>query len=185
MIKKHSDKEETVCRESSKSEFWQVLEEQNKPEMAFPVEGKSLSDVKSGFGNRTHPLQGVVKHHDGIDIPAITGTPVVSATHGKVSFVGWRNGYGNTVEVEGVMSDGKVVKTRYGHLNEFNSNFKVGDAINSGENLGTVGQTGGATGPHLHFETSVDGVLQNPAEILGQYQKSANQSINPSSAISQ
>lgn len=185
MIKRHSDKNEPVCHESSSPDIWQVLEKQNKPEMGFPVEGKSLSDVNRSFGNRLHPIQGVVKHHDGIDIPAATGTNVVSATHGQVTFVGWRNGYGNTVEVEGMMSDGKVVKTRYAHLNETNPNLEVGATINPGESLGAVGQTGGATGPHLHFETTVDGVLQNPAETLNQYQKTANQSVSPSPAISQ
>lgn len=185
MIKKHSTEEEPICRETSKSNAWQILDEQNKPEMSFPVEGKSINDVNSSFGPRVHPIYGTVKNHNGVDILAATGTNVVSATNGQVTFVGWRNGYGNTVEVEGMMSDGKVVKTRYAHLDEINPNLKTGGTINSGQGLGAVGQTGGATGPHLHFETSVDGVLQNPIETLSQYQKSANQSINPSPLISQ
>ncbi|MBX7157683.1 MAG: M23 family metallopeptidase [Verrucomicrobiae bacterium] len=150
-------------------DIWTRLS-QSQPSMVFPVEGKTDQNIKSGFGNRTHPIGGKVKHHDGIDIPAATGTNVLSATDGTVTFVGQRNGYGNTVEIEATMPDGNVIKTRYAHLDSFKSGLEAGQTVTMGYNIGGVGQTGGATGPHLHFETFVNGTLKNPVDTLNQYQ---------------
>lgn len=173
---------------SCKLDIWTKLDE-SKSEMIFPVEGMTVNDVRSGFGNRTHPLSGKTKHHDGFDVSAPVGTNVVSATQGTITFAGkgdasnGRSGYGNTVEIETTMSDGRVLKTRYAHLNEIKPGIEVGQSIGIGEKIGGVGKTGAVTGPHLHFEVRIDGDLQDPKEILKQYQEKHNPSIVQSPSL--
>jgi murein DD-endopeptidase MepM/ murein hydrolase activator NlpD len=83
-----------------------------------------------------------------IDYAAPAGTPVVAIGRGQVDFVGWRNGYGNVVDI--VHSGGYM--SRYAHFSRFAEGIRTGRAVDAGDVLGYVGQTGHATGPHLHFE---------------------------------
>ncbi|MEQ2529101.1 M23 family metallopeptidase [Bacillaceae bacterium CLA-AA-H227] len=108
--------------------------------------------------NRVHPITGVVRAHNGIDIAAtnIVNKPVVSATDGKVIFAGTVSGYGNLV----IVDHGDGFETRYGHLNSIN--VVNGQTVVGGQILGLVGSTGNSTGPHLHFETRINGVPYNP-----------------------
>ncbi len=100
----------------------------------------------SGFGNRTDPFTGSRAFHSGLDFAAASGTAVLSAGKGVVTFVGTRSGYGKTVEV--THDDGLI--TRYGHLSGYLS--KEGQRVNTGTPIAKVGSTGRSTGPHLHFE---------------------------------
>lgn len=100
----------------------------------------------SGFGNRRDPFTGGRAFHSGLDFAATTGSTVLSAGDGVVSFVGQRSGYGNVVEV--THPNGLV--SRYAHLSSFIS--KEGQSVHTGSPIARVGSTGRSTGPHLHFE---------------------------------
>lgn len=122
---------------------------------AQPVEGARLSSV---FGRRTHPVYGNVRMHTGVDFAAARGTPVQATAPGRVSFIGWRNGYGRVVEI----SHGSDTMTRYAHLSAVPDGLVQGQRVAAGDLIGRVGATGTATGPNLHYEVLVDGRPTDP-----------------------
>ncbi|NIW37044.1 MAG: peptidoglycan DD-metalloendopeptidase family protein, partial [Gemmatimonadetes bacterium] len=114
--------------------------------------------LSSSFSrSRWHPLLNVRRPHEGIDISARRGTPIVSTADGQVTYAGWRPGYGWTVEID----HGNGIKTRYAH-NERNLKVKVGDEVRRGDVIAHVGSSGLAKGPHVHYEVLVDGRAENP-----------------------
>lgn len=118
--------------------------------------------VSSGFSkNRWHPVLKERRAHNGVDYAAPEGTPVHAAGNGKVMFKGRQGGYGNLV----ILQHGEHYSTVYGHLSRFARNLKVEDQVQQGQVIGYVGQTGLATGPHLHYELRVDGVHRNPLNL--------------------
>jgi murein DD-endopeptidase MepM/ murein hydrolase activator NlpD len=123
-----------------------------------PVE---FSRVSSGFGARLHPIFKTWRAHTGTDFAAPKGTRVLSVADGTVAFAGWRNGYGNAVEIR----HGGSISTLYGHLSGFAAGVRAGTRVRQGEAIGFVGATGWATGPHLHYEFKVAGVHQNPMKV--------------------
>lgn len=122
-----------------------------------PTEGV----VSSSFGGRADPISGGAAFHQGVDIAAPAGTPVKAAAAGRVLFSGRAPGYGNLVEVD----HGGGWVTRYGH-NSANL-VSAGDKIDAGQPLALVGQSGRATGNHLHFEVRRDGRAVDPRILLG------------------
>ncbi len=106
---------------------------------------------------RHHPILRTVRPHQAIDYAAPTGTPVVAIGPGRVDFAGWSNGYGNLVEIR--HANGYV--SRYGHFSRIAPSIRKGVHVEAGEVVGYVGQTGLATGPHLHFEFLKDGKKLN------------------------
>jgi hypothetical protein len=120
----------------------------------------SLVRTSSNFGNRKDPFTGGRAFHAGIDFPAPTGTPVLSAGYGKVSFVGTKSGYGKTVEI----THGPGLMTRYGHLSAYL--VKEGQVVNTGTPIAKVGSTGRSTGPHLHFEVHRKNAAVDPSSYL-------------------
>jgi murein DD-endopeptidase MepM/ murein hydrolase activator NlpD len=123
-----------------------------------PVE---FSRVSSGFGSRLHPIFRNWRAHTGVDFAAPRGTRVLSAADGHVVFAGWRNGYGNTLEIK----HGGGITTLYGHLSGFASGVRTGSRVRQGEAVAFVGATGWATGPHLHYEFKVAGVHHDPLKV--------------------
>lgn len=122
-----------------------------------PVEFRRIS---SGFTNaRFHPVLGYTRKHEGTDFAAATGTPVMSAGDGTVIRAGRAGGYGNLIEVR----HRNGISTRYGHLSRIL--VHVGERVHQGEVIGKVGQTGLATGPHLHYEFRVHGVAKDPRRV--------------------
>jgi murein DD-endopeptidase MepM/ murein hydrolase activator NlpD len=121
-----------------------------------PVDGR----ITSAFGRRTDPIDASTRFHGGIDVAALEGTMVRAPADGEVVFSGPRNGYGNTVILEHVGG----LQTVYAHLREID--VRRGDRLARGEKLGEVGQTGRATGPHLHFEVRRGGSREDPEEFL-------------------
>ena len=109
--------------------------------------------------SRYHPLLHIRRPHEGIDISAWPGTPVVATADGEVTFVGWRPGYGYTVEID----HGNGYKTRYAH-NQKNVQVSVGDEVHRGDVIAYVGSTGITTGPHVHYEVIKDGRPVNPED---------------------
>ncbi|HEX6438927.1 MAG TPA: peptidoglycan DD-metalloendopeptidase family protein [Candidatus Binatia bacterium] len=98
--------------------------------------------------NRSHPIFRTIRPHQAIDYAAPAGTPVVAIGDGEVTFSGTRGGYGQMVEIR--HDDGYV--SRYAHFSKIPKGIRTGKSITRGEVVGYVGQTGHATGPHLHFE---------------------------------
>lgn len=126
--------------------------------LRWPIENAGLS---SGFGRRLHPMTGELHWHGGIDLATEQGRVVAAAGKGYVVRAGWAGGYGMLVEVR---HPGELT-TRYGHLSAVLCS--PGDALVAGQALGTVGQTGIATGPHLHFEVWRGGQPSDPLGWLG------------------
>jgi len=124
--------------------------------LASPVE---FSRVTSGFATRFHPILHRWKAHLGTDYAAETGTPVRVVGDGVVVFAGEQNGFGNVVIVRHNITD----ETLYAHLSRID--VRPGRSVSQGQNVGAVGMTGWATGPHLHFEFRVNGVHRDPMEI--------------------
>ena len=105
--------------------------------------------ISSHFNpNRMHPILHKIKAHNGVDYAAKRNTPVMASGDGVISYVGYKSGYGRTVEVK----HGGNIKTLYAHLESFNSKTKVGNKVKQGEIIAYVGDSGQATGTHLHFE---------------------------------
>lgn len=117
-------------------------------------------EFSSGFGVRSDPFLGRPAMHSGLDFRASTGDPVRATANGKVVNAGWAGGYGRMVEID----HGNGLSTRYGHLSEIS--VKVGQQIAIGQIVGAVGSTGRSTGPHLHYETRIDGDAVDPQKFL-------------------
>ena len=126
--------------------------------LRWPIENAGLS---SGFGLRDHPLNGTRQLHAGIDLAAELGRVVSAATQGYVVSAGWVGGYGLMVELR---HRGELT-TRYAHLSALLC--APGDALEAGAPLGLIGQTGLATGPHLHFEVWEGGRPRDPLAFIG------------------
>ncbi|WP_211656202.1 peptidoglycan DD-metalloendopeptidase family protein [Planococcus alpniumensis] len=170
-------KQNSYYANNAEKSFIQVASYSYKPN-GDVMQGPNMGDVPSGvpnaqgfswpvpytqrvtslFGMRTNPYTGEYKLHAGIDIAdgGVLDTPVTPAMAGKVKFAGFIKGYGNVVVV--THSDG--IETRYAHLHRIQS--AAGEQVNPGNVIGTVGNTGNSTGPHLHFEIRIDGVPYDP-----------------------
>ena len=122
----------------------------------WPVRGW----VTSPFGNRISPLTGMIQFHEGIDIAAQIGTPVVAPADGVVIKADFEAGYGNVVE----LSHGYGLKTVFGHNSRLN--VKPGQHVKRGDIISYTGNTGSSTGPHLHYEVRVNGLPVNPVRYL-------------------
>nr|WP_261388754.1 M23 family metallopeptidase [Qipengyuania gaetbuli] len=116
--------------------------------------------ISSGFGYRRDPFNGRAAMHSGLDFKGATGTPIYAAAKGRVTFVGRKGGYGNTVEI----THGNGLMTRYAHMSKFNA--KVGQQVLPGQTIGAIGSTGRSTGPHLHFEVRINNRAVNPRTFL-------------------
>ena len=127
-----------------------------RPFLVSPLE---FNRVSSGFsGSRLHPVMRDWRAHKGVDLPAPIGTKVRTTAQGVVDFIGQQRGYGNVV----VIKHDHRHTTLYAHLNDFADGLQPGSAVRQGDVIGTVGQTGWATGPHLHFEFHIDGQHVDP-----------------------
>jgi murein DD-endopeptidase MepM/ murein hydrolase activator NlpD len=123
--------------------------------MTRPVPG----GVSSGFGMRFHPILNYSRMHQGVDLRASYGTPIIAVSDGRVEFAGWHGGHGNAVE----LNHGGGLETLYGHMSRIA--VRPGQSVHRGMVIGFVGSTGLSTGPHLHFEVHRGGVAVYP---LGQ-----------------
>lgn len=112
--------------------------------------------VSSRYGRRVDPFTGQLVFHRGLDFSAAQGTPVLATAAGRVSRAARHGSLGNLVEVD----HGNGVVTRYGHLQEFN--VRKGQWISRGEAIGSVGNTGRSTAPHVHYEVIREGRTENP-----------------------
>src|SRR5665213_1664041 len=138
------------------------MERLNRTLALVPYRKPVVGEVEftSGFGIRIDPFLGRPAMHTGLDFRAAMGDPVRATANGKVVSAGWAGGYGRMVEID----HGNGLSTRYGHLSEID--VKVGDPVKIGQVIGAVGSTGRSTGPHLHYETRIDGEAVDPQKFL-------------------
>lgn len=139
----------------------------------YDYEGRSLrkallraplkfSRVSSGFNRRRlHPVSQVVRPHLAVDYAAAIGTPIYAAGDGQVSYAGWKNGLGKCVELR----HPNGYRTVYGHLSRIASGVGPGTRVRQRDRIGAVGQTGNATGPHLHYEVWQGGTAVDPRTL--------------------
>ena len=129
--------------------------------------------ISSHFNpNRMHPILHRIKAHNGVDYAAKRNTPVKASGDGVISFLGRQSGYGRTIEIK----HGGNIKTLYAHLERFNTKLKVGSKVKQGEIIAFVGDSGQATGPHLHFEFWQGQVRTDPVKVKLPSAKSVNKS---------
>jgi murein DD-endopeptidase MepM/ murein hydrolase activator NlpD len=128
-----------------------------------PVPGRCTSN----FGQRKNPLsrRGTIRKHNGIDLRAVHGQPVIAAMDGRVVRARRSKGYGKAIYI----NHGDGVQTRYAHLSEIGVDH--GQRVKAGEIIGRVGKTGRATGPHLHFEVRIGGAAIDPMSIDAAFTK--------------
>ena len=145
--------------------------EANKPERGYIYKERSKSQIetKSPQKGMIWPLSGKItslygwrrgRHHDGVDIAARMGKPIVAAANGTVIYSGWRSGYGRMV----VIQHNRWLKTIYGHTSR--NYVRRGEKVTQGQVIALVGSTGRSTGPHLHFEVRNTLGAQNPMNYL-------------------
>lgn len=138
------------------------VDQLNRTLVAVPVRKPVLGeiDTTSTFGVRMDPFIHAPAMHTGLDFRGMIGDPIRATASGKVTQAGWSGGYGKMVEVD----HGNGFATRYGHLSEIG--VTVGQPIRLGQIVGRLGSTGRSTGPHLHYETRVDGEAVDPQKFL-------------------
>lgn len=126
--------------------------------MKTPVDGARIS---SGFGMRFHPVLQYTRMHKGIDFAVPTGTPVMAAGSGTVTFAARQNGYGNFV----VVNHGNGYSTAYAHLSRIARGIRAGGRVRQGQVVAFSGMTGVTTGPHLHYEIRLNDSQVNPLRV--------------------
>jgi murein DD-endopeptidase MepM/ murein hydrolase activator NlpD len=118
--------------------------------------------VSSSFNlQRRHPVLDVVRPHEGTDYAAPPGTPIKAAGDGRVSFAGWKGGYGRTV----ILQHGDNITTLYAHMSRLGRGIRSGSRVKQGDTVGHVGSSGMVTGPHLHYEFRVNGSPRNSRTV--------------------
>ena len=160
------DEKEGLLNQKEKEEFdkWQ---ENQKPEGGSQVDGTTwlipinYTYVASPYGMRIHPLEGIWKMHNGVDLDAPLNTPIYASRSGVVYYRGWWGTGGNTIMIN--HQDGYI--SRYLHMERFA--VANGEWVAAGQLIGYCGSTGGSSGPHLHFEIQKNGSYVNPAPYLG------------------
>jgi murein DD-endopeptidase MepM/ murein hydrolase activator NlpD len=156
--KEINQKVEELRRQQERDRAASAARVKGTGQLRWPV--PSGGSVTSGFGMRLHPVFKVYRQHSGIDIGAKHGASVIAADSGSVITSAYNSSYGNYI----VISHGNGMTTLYAHLSS--RKVKEGASVAKGQVIGLVGSTGVSTGPHLHFEVSVNGSRTNPLNYL-------------------
>jgi murein DD-endopeptidase MepM/ murein hydrolase activator NlpD len=114
--------------------------------------------MRSGFGERNHPILGVAKMHTGVDWAAPMGTPIFASGNGTIEKMGWEGGYGKYIRIK----HANGYETAYGHMSAFARGMDAGVRVRQGQVIGFVGSTGLSTGAHVHYEILVNGRFVDP-----------------------
>jgi murein DD-endopeptidase MepM/ murein hydrolase activator NlpD len=148
-----------------RAEMDPIIERWNHTPSIAPTAGYA----SSGFGIRISPFSrsneqddGLMGFHTGMDISNSINTPIQATADGIVETAGWQAGYGNAV----ILRHTPELETLYGHLNSIDPQIKVGQQVSRGDILGFMGQSGRATGVHLHYEVRVNGRPTNPQPYM-------------------
>ena len=146
--------------EQSLDEIETALEDQRSRLSRIPSIWPVRGWVTSGFGRRHDPFTGRTRMHDGIDIVAPYGTPIVAPAGGKVVHSGWKYNWGRVVEID----HGNGIRTFYAHCRSTLVN--KGDSVKRGDRIARLGSTGRSTGAHLHYGVKRKGVWVNPRNYI-------------------
>ncbi|MDI3328425.1 MAG: peptidoglycan DD-metalloendopeptidase family protein [Alicyclobacillaceae bacterium] len=163
-LKRKLDQEEAEAEQR----FIQQIFQLNRQKSVYRGSGRFLwpvpgyAGISSGFGWRVDPINGKPAGHNGIDIPAPAGTPIVAAEDGTVIVSGQVTGFGNCI----IIDHGSNLWTLYGHILDGGLLVAQGQPVRRGQVIAKVGSTGRSTGPHLHFGVYKDGVPVNPMPYL-------------------
>ncbi len=147
-------------RRESQEEIQGILNDQRSLLAAKPLGWPVKGWLTSSFGMRRDPFNGRRKMHEGLDIAARTGTPVIATADGIVSSARTESGYGKVVTID----HGYGYRTVYGHNSKYN--VKVGQRVRRGDRIASVGNTGRSTGSHVHYEVRLNDVPVNPHKYL-------------------
>ncbi len=151
---------EATRQEQSLQELSAYFQDQKSLLASVPSTWPARGWVTSDFGQRLDPYTADRVMHTGLDIAAEQGKAIYAPSDGTVVFAGPEGGYGNVL----VVDHGYGIKTRYGHLAQML--VKSGDHVKRGQQVGSIGNTGRSTGPHLHYEVRVNGIAQNPRKFI-------------------
>lgn len=164
MLDNLADKIET--REKQLEVLEQLIAKQTLTKENY-IAGQPVANgrITSGYGVRVDPITGRSKGHKGIDFSAPRGSNIMAVAGGVVTFSGWKNGYGNVVEISHL--DG--FKTIYAH-NQQNL-VKAGEVVQSSQTIAKVGSTGRSTGSHVHFEVVKNNQVVNPISFINRINK--------------
>lgn len=160
LVNKKSKKSIIVKKENKSESSNNKNDNVHVAKNTIPFQWPLKSRITSSFGMRTHPITKKRSFHCGIDIGAVTGTPIKASYTGKVIYSGWKGGYGNMIVIE---HKNKYI-TVYAHLSKLLK--KKGDYVKTGDVIALSGATGTVTGPHLHFEIRKYLTPLNPLMIL-------------------
>ena len=144
----------TAIREGASQALATPMPRHDRFPSRFPLAGDR--EIGSGFGWRAHPMTGMPNLHEGLDLTAPAGVPILAAASGQVVKAGWQGGYGMLVEI----AHGRSLVTRYAHAQGIH--VRSGDWVGQGQMIAEVGSTGHSTGPHLHFEIRLHGQALDP-----------------------
>ncbi len=152
--------QEITSRERSLRELKKVLEDKRSLLASTPTIWPVSGLITAGYGYRRSPFTGQRELHEGLDIAAALGTPIVATADGIVSFVGPLASFGNVVFI----NHGHGFTTFYAHTSSIR--VKEGQSVKRGEVVASVGMTGRTTGPHVHYEVQVNGSTVNPLKYI-------------------
>ncbi len=147
-------------RERSFTQLEGYLDEQRAVLASTPAIRPAKGIITSTFGPRSDPYTGARTFHDGLDISNDIGTPIVAPADGKVIYASTKDAYGRLIALE----HGFGIVTRFAHLSQID--VKVGETVKRGDIIGKLGNSGRSTGPHLHYEVELNGVLVNPLDYI-------------------
>ncbi len=128
--------------------------------LVWPLPVSTTARVTSYFGTRKDPFTGLINFHTGVDLDGRHGDPVYAAGEGRVAWAGYRSGYGNLL----ILDHGWGLTSWYGHCESFNT--KRGQPVRRGKIIAGMGDSGRASGVHLHFEVRKHGVPVDPFQLL-------------------
>lgn len=149
-----------IEQEKSFQELEEVVQERHSLWASTPSIWPTSGWLSSSFGKRVSPFTGRLSNHNGIDISARPGTPIIAPASGVVSSSRFNGGFGRFLK----LNHGFGIVTQYGHLSKVA--VKVGQKVNRGDIIAYVGNTGLSTGPHLHYEVSVNKVSIDPMRYI-------------------
>ncbi len=153
-------KNEVSSLENKVHELDQYLLDKDSVLSSTPTILPAVGWITSYFGHRISPYAGKLKMHEGLDVGAPYGTPIVAPADGLVTYSGVKAGFGKFVQID----HGYGIETLYAHSQKLH--VKKGQKVQRGERIAAVGSTGYSTGPHLHYEVRVNGIAVDPLYFI-------------------
>ncbi|MBY0355511.1 MAG: M23 family metallopeptidase [Rickettsiales bacterium] len=154
--------QEKLATLAVKEDLFDDLDSSESTDLSWPLPAETTKKISSGYGNRIHPISGLRRFHDGIDIAAAPDTKVLATHDGTILEAGRQRKLGNFIRI--AHADGMI--STYGHLSHIL--VKKGHKVDAGDTIGKLGSTGYSTGPHLHYGLKRDEKSINPMQQLAE-----------------